>query len=234
MKPVWRNCLGALLLLVAGCATPQLDTITQVSTIRALQAGAYGGSVTCAELRRHGDFGIGTFHRLDGEMVLLNGAFYQVKSSGRVERPGPAATAPFACVVSFLLDRVVVAPAGTDLPGLKRLVDRSLADPDLFYAVEVRGKFRRIKTRSVPAQVPPYRPLKDVLRKQQEFEFRNISGTLVGFRFPASAEGVNTPGYHFHFLSDDRQSGGHVLEVVVEEASVALDECDRFLLMLPK
>ena len=225
--------LLAVVIAATGCTTPQLDMVTQVSTMQALEAGAYDGQITCGELLKHGYFGIGTFDRLDGEMVLLDGTFYRAKANGRVERAAPETTTPFACVVSFLLDRAVVAAPGTDLAGLKRLLDSSLSTPNVLYAVEVHGKFRRVKTRSVPAQLPPYRLLRDVLKKQPVFEYENISGTLVGFRFPSSMAHLNVPGYHFHFLSDDRKSGGHVLDVEVEDASVALDACDRFLMMLP-
>ena len=35
---------------------------------------------------------------------------------------------------------------------------------------------------------------------------------MLGFRFPAYAEGIEVAGYHLHFISDDRARGGHVLD----------------------
>ena len=54
----------------------------QTSTIDALLGGNYEGDVSFAELRARGDFGLGTFDALDGEMVALDGDFYQVKADG--------------------------------------------------------------------------------------------------------------------------------------------------------
>ena len=59
-----------------------LHEIFQNSTINALLEGIYDGSMTYGELRRHGDFGLGTFNALDGEMIAFDGQYYQVKSDG--------------------------------------------------------------------------------------------------------------------------------------------------------
>lgn len=43
----------------------------QYSTLEALLGGVYDGEVTVGELLTHGDFGLGTFNSLDGEMIIL-------------------------------------------------------------------------------------------------------------------------------------------------------------------
>ena len=49
-------------------------------------------------LSRYGDFGIGTFNGLDGEMIAFDGAIWQVKSDGKAYRVNPAtAKTPFRC-----------------------------------------------------------------------------------------------------------------------------------------
>src|SRR5271170_5857406 len=45
--------------------------VYQFSTISALLEGVYDGDVTIADILRHGDFSLGTFNHLDGEMVVL-------------------------------------------------------------------------------------------------------------------------------------------------------------------
>ena len=45
-------------------------------------------------------------------------------------------------------------------------------------------------------------------------------GTLVGVRCPSWVGGLNVPGYHWHFLSEDRTVGGHVLDCRVLEGRV--------------
>jgi acetolactate decarboxylase len=57
-----------------------LHTLFQVSTSGALVQGVYGRAVSSTLLLNYGDFGLGTFHNLDAEMVILDGTIYQVRS----------------------------------------------------------------------------------------------------------------------------------------------------------
>src|SRR5579863_1065482 len=61
-----------------------IHTLFQVSTSAALVEGLYQGAVRVSRLLSHGDFGLGTFIDLDGEMVVLDGNCYRVSSSGAV------------------------------------------------------------------------------------------------------------------------------------------------------
>ena len=79
----------------------QGDILTQVSTIDAILGGLYDGVVTYGELKQYGDFGIGTFEGLDGEMVALDGNFYQIKSDGVAYPVDDDMTTPFACAIFF-------------------------------------------------------------------------------------------------------------------------------------
>ena len=54
--------------------------------------------------------------------------------------------------------------------------------------------------------------LKAAASGQQGFHFSEQEGVLVGLWSPGFAGSFSVPGYHFHFLSSDRQHGGHVLE----------------------
>jgi len=93
-----------LCLLVSGCVTPARDTVFQASTIDALLAGVYEGDISCRRLLKHGDFGIGTFDGLDGEMVLLDGNMYQIKADGKVYEPNLSVKTPFATICQFSTD----------------------------------------------------------------------------------------------------------------------------------
>ena len=112
MKWIQMLLLGLLCAWAGGCATPPPETVFQTATIDALMAGVYDGDLSLAELRRHGDFGIGTYDRLDGEMVLLDGVFYQIRANGMVVRPGLEGETPFAAVCAFHPDLTVPLPAG--------------------------------------------------------------------------------------------------------------------------
>lgn len=73
----------------------------QASTIASLLDGAYDGDLTFAELAEHGDLGLGTLNRLDGEMIAVDGRFYRADLDGRMEEIDPGARTPFAVVVFF-------------------------------------------------------------------------------------------------------------------------------------
>jgi len=210
-----------------------LHEIFQSSTASALLEGVYDGSMTYAELRRHGDFGLGTFNALDGEMIAFDGGFYQVKSDGIVYPVADDEQTPFATVLFFqpTLRRTLSGPL--DYEHLQALVDGLMEGPNLFYAIRVDGHFATVKARSVPRQEKPYPPLAEVARTQPVFRLADVRGTLVGFRFPDFARGLNVPGFHLHFLTEDRTAGGHVLDVVLVRGELAIDSSARFHLELP-
>ena len=62
------------------------STLFQVSNSTALTQGIFDGAVTIRELKEHGDFGLGTFDGLDGEMIALEGVFYRADTEGNASR----------------------------------------------------------------------------------------------------------------------------------------------------
>ena len=230
----WMAIAGmGLALGAAGCAGPTRNTLYQVSTIDALLAGTYDGDLTLRELRRQGDFGIGTYDNLDGEMVLLDGVFYQVKASGKVTSPDPRGETPFAAVCAFRPERTVAVPPGSDMAAVEQWLDREVPPRNRFCAIRIDGTFKTMRTRSVPAQQRPFPTLKEVAATQPVFDLENVSGTIVGFRCPPYVAGVNVAGYHLHFLSQDGAKGGHVLGFELVTGTAQVDELDRFALQLP-
>ncbi len=193
-----------------GCATT--NGITQVATIDALLAGVYDGHMSLEVLRGYGDFGIGTFEALDGEMILLDGTFYKVRADGKVYRPALSESTPFACVTTFVSDIRETVKGPTDMTALEARINALVLQPNHFCAFIARGDFNRVRARSVPSQKKPYPPLAEVTKNQPVFTFSNIRGTVIGFRSPDFVKGVNVPGYHMHFLADDLSGGGHLLD----------------------
>ena len=72
------------------------DVMYQVSLLQSLAYGDYCGSVTVKELKQHGDVGIGTFHGLNGELILLDGTAYRAAGDGSVEAVSDEETIPFS------------------------------------------------------------------------------------------------------------------------------------------
>lgn len=209
------------------------DTLTQISTINALMAGDYDGSISCGDLKQYGDFGIGTFEALDGEMIVLGGKIYQVNSDGAVNVVSDSLGVPFAAVTYYENDKQAILTPDINFIEFQKFVDDIIPSKNVFYALKVDGTFSYIKTRSVPKQEKPYPILSEVTQKQSVFEFNNISGTIVGFRCPQYVNGVNVPGYHLHFLTSDSKSGGHVLEFTLKNGTLSTDYTSEFRMILP-
>jgi acetolactate decarboxylase len=184
----------------------------QVSTLAALDAGVYQGAATVAELKRHGNFGLGTFEGLDGEMVMLDGKVYQIKADGVAGLIADGVRTPFAAVTFFHPEQSLRLDGAMTYEQLQQQITQQLPTSNLPYAIRLRGTFPYLKVRSGPKQTPPYRPLKEVKQQQRVFEWHNVRGTLVGFRLPPFLKRVNVAGYHFHLITSDRKAGGHLLD----------------------
>jgi len=207
------------------------QSITQVSTINALLSGVYDGVFPCKELRQYGDFGIGTFDALDGEMVVLDGVVYQVRDDGRVYIVDNGTT-PFATVTFFEPDYVEHV-SDMNYTELKEYLDAHIPTENIFYAIKIEGSFSHVKARSVPRQEKPYPPLVEVVKRESIFELGGVNGTVVGFRCPPFVSDVNVPNYHFHFLTENRTAGGHVLDLNITQATIQVDYIHNFHMLLP-
>ncbi len=227
--------LQALILAVLlGCGAPARNIIYQTSTIDALLLGIYDGDLSCRDLLKHGDFGIGTFDGLDGEMVILGGTVYQVKGDGQVHKPDPNTKTPFATTCYFHPEKTISIDASTDDKQIESLIDAAAPSQNLFCAIKITGQFRVMRTRSVPAQRKPYPSLKEVARNQTEFEMKDLFGTIVGFRCPPYVKSINVPGDHLHFINEDRTQGGHVLSFEMIKGKCDIQILSQFFLRLPQ
>ncbi|MDP6545105.1 MAG: acetolactate decarboxylase [Phycisphaerae bacterium] len=229
-----RITLIALLGVVfaSGCAPPS-GVVYQYSTINALLEGVYDGDMTCARLLQHGDFGLGTFNALDGEMIVIDRTIYKIRSDGKAYSMGGNETTPFAVVTAFEPNMIFnIEHDGS--PTLEQLLEFKVPESNLIQAIRIDGHFKYVKVRSVPKQKRPYRRLAKVTEDQSVFELKDVRGTLVGFLIPPHFANVNMPGYHFHFITEDRSRGGHVLKCRTGHVVMQIDEIPEFHLVLPE
>ncbi len=207
-------------------------TIYLSAPVNALVEGLFEENVPFSQVKKHGDFGIGTFNDLDGEMVMLDGTVYQCDSEGRIHVIDESALTPFACVTFFKPLTHDEIPMEMEYGAFVDFLNGLLPSPNLFYAIRVDGEFAGIRTRSVHKQ-ENYRPLVDVAKDQALFSFSNIRGTLAGFFTPPFVSSLSVPGLHLHFLSEDFRHGGHLLECRPIRARVGVQILDRVELSLP-
>ncbi len=220
----------------SAAAEPRLnaDALVQFSLITALAAGDYSHGASLRDVRTNGDFGLGTFDQLDGEMILLDGELFQVRANGEVRTVGPEGSTPFAVVTFFEEDGRIENLNAESLESLDGHLDEALPRRNSPYALRIDGDFDQLTLRSVPAQQSPFPPLVDVVKTQAVWESRNVRGTLVGLRCPAWIGTLNVPGYHWHFISDDRLVGGHVLGCRFAGGLLRFDECTSVLIHIPQ
>lgn len=200
--------------------------------VNALVEGIYEQNIPLAEIRKHGDFGLGTFNDLDGEMVLLDGQIYRVASDGNVGVVCAQTLTPFACVTFFRPMSHEILEGELTYAEFLAWLTTLMPSQNMFYAFRIEGEFSRVRTRSIPRQ-ENYRPLAEVAQEQPEFHFRDIAGTLAGFFTPAFMASLNVPGMHLHFLSQDRQKGGHLLECRVKKVRTEIQFIYTLELSLP-
>lgn len=213
------------------------NTIYQVSLLQGLTNGDYYGSVAVGELKQHGDTGIGTFNRLNGELIMLDGEVYRAAGDGRVAVVSDDETIPFSVVTFMDADESKKLHEIPDFDALHNKLNQLVQQRGInrFYMIRIDGIFRKTNVRSVYAQEEPYKRLTEVLAHDQTFfEYENIAGTMVGVYCPPYMSALNAVGWHLHFISDDKTKGGHVLGVNIADAVLTWDDIDGFEVRLPQ
>lgn len=209
------------------------STLFQVSTSMALVEGIYQGAVSIGQLRQHGDFGLGTFEGLDGEMVAVDGRFYQVRSDGTVRAAADEDLSPFAVVTHFEAEQSFPIPDCPDLNFLSARLDQLRISSNVFYAVRVDGTFRLMHTRAM-CKSREGTPLVVAAAHQPEFRMHDVAGTLAGFWSPEYVKTLEVPGYHLHFVTDDRTAGGHLPDCSGLDLRVQIQQVNEIRIALPE
>jgi len=200
--------------------------------VNALMKGLYEENTSVANLKKHGDFGLGTFNGLDGEMVMIDGQIYQLRDDGCTYGVEDDVQTPFACTTFFKPDIVEEIKGDFDYSAFKPLLDRLLLSKNMLYAMRIDGYFRYVKVWSVSKQ-ENYRPISDVPDAQPSFEYSDVEGTLAGFYTPRFIKTINMPGYHLHFLTKDRKRGGHLHDCRLTAAKISIQLVSRLKMDLP-
>ena len=180
--------------------------------VNSLVEGIYEQNIPFHVIKQYGDFGLGTFNDLDGEMFMVDGEIFRIASDGKVNQiTDDSVCTPFACVTKFQPVSEETLEGELKYNDFLKWMVEQMPSPNVFYAFRITGDFDYVKTRSVPKQ-ENYRPLVEVAAEQPIFEFNNVSGQMVGFYTPSFMASLSVPGIHLHFLTDDKSSGGHLLE----------------------
>ena len=186
---------------------------------------------------QHGNIGLGTFEDVNGEMIVADGECWRATEDGTVWKAEPDMGVPFASVakagysVDFEIEGI------KDIGKLKELLTLKIEEDfglNSMHIVRIDGEFDRVCARSESAYRSHHVDLKDILSKtQRDFMFENIAGTLVGIYYPDYMDGINAPGWHVHFLSEDRTKGGHVFDLEIARGRIRLAKINKIEIQLP-
>ncbi len=195
----------------------------------------YDGTLSAKELKTKGDIALGSYNALDGELIMLDGVLYQITEDGIMHKPGDEAKIAYTNATFFESDQSFDLNAIPNYDSLRQRINRKLPTTNIFYAFKIHGKFNHMKCGGLHKQDKPYATGLDVLiPKRPVFERENVEGTMVGFYCPDLVGDISVPGYHLHFISDDEQFGGHVMEFNADHLSVALDHIWEYHFVLPQ
>jgi acetolactate decarboxylase len=190
------------------------NMLYQTGTIRSILKGVYTGDMRFEELAQYGDFGLGTFDKVNGEMVALEGKFYRIDSRGTAHVVDLHLKTPFSVVTRFVPTISLKLGQLDDLLSVQKHLESCLESPNIIYALRLTGRFNQVEARSEHPQSQEGLPLAETIAElQTTFRFQNLQGDLIGFWFPEYMRAINVPGFHFHFLDASRRVGGHVFDV---------------------
>jgi acetolactate decarboxylase len=207
------------------------DFMYQYSIIDALMAGVFDGDLTIGKLKGKGDFGIGTFNRVDGELMMDQGRVYKTSYDGSVKEV-PDSDSTSVAFVKFFKSDTVMNLTGKNLTYEK--VQEYLLEklnPNAIYALRIKGRFAAMTTRAEkPAQLP-YTTLPEHLKVNQTvFNLTNSEGICNGFLLPPYLARTNVPGFHLHYLASDHKSGGHIFSFTTDSVVIEIDIAKGFII----
>jgi acetolactate decarboxylase len=200
--------------------------------VNAMLKGYYEENTTLGDLKQHGDFGLGTFNNLDGEMVMLDGVIYQLHADGRTYPVDDLVQTPFACVTFYRPSFIEEIEGDLDFDAFNAVLNSLLPSDNMLYAIRIDGFFKQVKVWSVARQ-ENYQPLSEDQQNRPVIEYENIHGVLAGFYTPKFIRALNFPGFHLHFLTAGREYGGHLHECRTGRIQIGIQIIGRLELDLP-
>lgn len=205
----------------------------QYGSMGSLLAGLFEGTLSIKELLKHGDIGIGTFTDLDGELIVLDGKAYQAREDGSFGFAKGDQTVPYSIVGTFEECKTLVLKNSVYSDTLKEMILSHLDSKNVFSMLKITGEFQHVHVRTVPKQEKPYPKLIDATKVQPEFNIEKCKGTIIGFYMPELYLGISGSGFHLHFINDDKNFGGHLLDFTLNYGNLQYQTIENIELHFP-
>ena len=214
----------------AKCAVKSLHpVIFQYGVIDDFINGSYLGELSVKDIKLQGGFGLGAPNQVDGELTYFDGKAFQSRWDGKTEEAKEFTKSPFSTVTDFKADTSFTIDTASNISSLYQQIERRLRKKTNLYAISIKGTFEAITTRAFePVRSRPFRPLAQLMSTQHLFNFKHITGNLIGFYMPKHLSGVTVDGLHFHFLSKSKEQGGHAVAITGRKLNIEIQESEIF------
>lgn len=240
-----RYIIGITSLLGLACVDKEQKNIEKMNNHlhhfnyrAAFMSGYYEGEFLLSEVLSRGDFGLGTFNNLDGEMIVLDGQIYRAKTDGTSEKVTDLSEGTPSAIVTVFKTEQQIKFQNVSTDGLKKWIAENLNTEKKMYALKLSGIFTKVTARSQQKVTSrPFPPIEAIVDKMVYHELDEVSGTLVGFQLPPYLGLINYPGLHFHFVGDSRNPllyGGCAPQYELREGTLHIMEITSFSVDIPK
>lgn len=213
------------------------DMIFHYSAMDAMRNGVYTGNLNIADASEKGDFGLGTYNQLDGELIALDGIYYRVAADGKILKAEANRKIPFASLVFFKVDSTFTLTGIDNLATLQQAIMDRLPSTNRPYSIRINLTFKEVATGGATKLAEEdITPIAELMKTRPVYKKENVSGTIIGFYNPAYIGGVDLFPFHFHFLSNDAHYGGHLISGQIAPETiikVSIDEKAGYHLVLP-
>lgn len=195
-----------------------------------------------AQLDSYGTHGLGTFAKMDGELLFIDGEAYQFTSDGRARRALPSTPLPFVQVTRFVPDYTTVVSeklTKDDLMEVFKSGGPEAGGDNSFIVFCIKGEFKKMHLRIAGPQEYEGQKLSEVAANARQWTMNSIKGVMFGIYSPPWSQGMSVGGTHCHFLSEKDEEGvlkgGHVRDFEVENGvEISWAVTGRYHLGMPK
>jgi acetolactate decarboxylase len=206
------------------------EAIHYISLNNAIHSGQFDGISPVKWVRDLANFGVGSEEKLRSEVIVLDGSFYKVTASGELTLMKGDDQLAYAALKQFTPDTTIRYEKPFRYDEVLSYLDKVI-DLNGFSAIRIDALFDFATFRCYAEQTKPYKPIDEV--PEIIFTKQNVRGTLVGFYTPKSANVMNSPAYHFHFIDDEHKNGGHFKTGILRELVIQVDYAQAITIHLP-
>ncbi len=203
-----------------------MSALYQYSHAFIFEQKKYDGHYPAGNLKKHGNIGLGTFNGLNGELVMLEGECYQCIPKKPVKIAADDVLIPWGVVTAFTDNASKTTLENiTHFSQLESKLSELTDMHNAPYVFHIQAEFNHLLLRQVIKQEKPYiLSLEEVYAESPPENIGPITADLVGFYIPEFMQGLQPKGLHFHGVTTDKQSGGHLADLSFKTATLTFEK----------